>query len=152
MMKKPDSKKTVSPLVSADKIKELETQVQQLKEQQLRAQADYQNLVRRNQTDRAKLVKLATADLMANLLEHFDHLEMAAGQLQDPGLSMVIGQLQKVLQEYGLVEIEVLGRQFDVDTMEAVEKKGEGNKVVAVHSRGYRLNGEVLRHAKVIIG
>lgn len=159
-MKKPDNKQPVSPAVApnqvtdqiADQVKALETQVQQLKEQQLRAQADYQNLVRRQQEERAKFVKFANADLMLSLLENFDHLEMAAAQLKDAGLSMVLGQLQKVLQEYGLEEIKALDQPFDVQTMEAIDRQGEGEKVIKVQSKGYKLNGEVIKHAKVIIG
>jgi molecular chaperone GrpE len=135
-----------------DQTHELAAQVQQLKEQQLRAQADYQNLVRRNQEDRLKFIKMATADLMLSLLANFDHLETAAAQLKDPGLNLVVGQLQKTLQEYGLEEIKALNQPFDVKTMEAVEKKGAGNQVIEVQSKGYRLNGEILRHAKVVIG
>jgi molecular chaperone GrpE len=133
-------------------VEALTAEVKALKEQQLRAQADYQNLVRRTQEDRAKLVKFATADLMLSLLVHFDHLEMAATQLKDAGLSMVLDQLQKDLKDYGLEEIKALGQDFDVNTMEAVDKTGEGEKVVKVQSKGYKLNGEVIRHAKVVIG
>ena len=133
-------------------VKDLAVQVQLQKEQQLRAQADYQNLVRRNQEDRLKFVKMATADLINSLLEPVDHLELAAEQLKNQGLGLIAGQIIKVFKEFGLTEIEALNQPFDVNTMEAVDKQGEGEQVLAVSKKGYKLNGEVLRHAKVIIG
>lgn len=135
-----------------EQIAMLTTQLQQQKEQQLRSQADYQNLVRRNQEDRLKFVKMATADLISSLLEPVDHLELAAKQLENQGLSLIAGQISKVFQEFGLTEIPALNQPYDVNTMEAVEKQGEGEKVLSVSQKGYKLNGEVLRHAKVIIG
>jgi molecular chaperone GrpE len=88
-----------------------------------RALADYQNLLRQSQQQRANLVRLANADLLLNILEPLEHLATASQQLQDQGLEMIINQLWKRLQENGLEEIEVLNKKFDVDTMEVVEKK-----------------------------
>jgi molecular chaperone GrpE len=81
-----------------------------------------------------------------------DHLVLAAVQLKDKGLDMVVNELQMTLREQGLEEIQVMGKAFDVATMEVVEKQNKAEKVTAVVSRGYRLNGEVIRHAKVVLG
>lgn len=125
---------------------------QQAQERERRALADYQNLVRRNREERIAVFKLAGKELMEKLLPALDNLNKAAEHLNDQGLNMVVQELWRQLKEYGVEEIEVMGKKFDVNTMEAIEKKGKGEKVVAVMQRGYILNGEVLQHAKVVLG
>ena len=153
-----DGKAKTKPVTAAEEaaqqtqLQELEEQIHTLKEAQLRSQADYHNLVRRTQEDRAKLVKLATLGLVEDLLQPLDHLSMAAAQLKDAGLDMVIKQFWSVLNQQGLEELQVLGKPFDAHTMEVVDKVGDSETVTQVVSRGYQLNGEVIRHAKVVVG
>ncbi len=153
-------------------VEELQNQLQACKEQVFRAQADYQNLVRRNQQERANLIKLATQDVIEALLQPLDHLEMAAQQIDDAGLNMVVHQFHQVLSQFGVEEITCVGQEFNVELMEAVEsnhdqgqnrndKKGnkDGNtsrdvetmRVSKVTQKGYQLHGKVIRHAKVIV-
>ncbi len=144
-------KKTTQDQKLAAKVLELEQQLHQAQEKEKRSLADYQNLLRRTQEERLKSIKLANQTLLEELVQPLEHLEMAAGQLNDPGLNMVLGQLKKVLTEAGLAEIEVMGKEFDVNLMEVVEKQGEGNKVAQVVRKGYLLNGVVIQHAKVVL-
>jgi molecular chaperone GrpE len=127
-------------------------QLSDAQEQVLRAQADYQNLVRRQQDERQRLVALATHDLMSSLLQPLEHLELAAHQLNDPGLNMVIARLHQSLQEQGLEPIDPVDQPFDHTIMEAIEGSQEnGTKVIKVHSKGYKLNGHVIKHAQVVV-
>ena len=121
-------------------------------EREKRALADYQNLVRRSQAERLQVMKLAGVEFASVLLAPLDNLNRAASQLNDPGLNLVISQFNQTLAQVGLEEIKVLGQKFDVNTMEAVETQGGGEKVIGVVTKGYRLNGEVIAHAKVVLG
>lgn len=132
------------------KIEEVKEQLTQAQEREKRVLADYQNLIRRTQDERAKLIQMANRELVEALIQPLEHLELAAGQLQDKGLVMALEQLKRVLGEFGLEEIPVAGKAFEVETMEAVEGSGVG-KVKTVVRKGYRLNGTVLQHAKVIL-
>ena len=129
----------------------LQKQLADSLEREKRALADYQNLVKRNQEDRLKLIRLANKDLIETLLTPLEHLNLAAEQLDDQGLNMVVRDFWQVLEEAGLEEIYPKGEKFDLATMEVVEKKGEGDRVSKVVRRGYRLNGQVIQHAKVIV-
>ena len=121
-------------------------------ERERRALADYQNLLKQQQQQRANLVKLANADLAMAILEPLEHLTLVDQQLQDPALTMVVKQLWKKLNEIGLERLEVLGKQFDLDTMEVVEKTGSAKKVVKVLCHAYQLNGQLIQHAQVVLG
>jgi molecular chaperone GrpE (heat shock protein) len=76
---------------------------------------------------------------------------MAAENLKDQGLNMVVEQFWKELQNFGLEKLNVLNQTFNLNTMEVVEKQGEGEKVVKVVRQGYSLNGEVIQHAQVVL-
>ncbi len=114
-----------------------------------RALADYQNLVRRQQDDRQKLARLANLDFITSLLEPLEHLQLASAQLNDKGLQMIIVQLTEKLKAQGLETINPVGQLFDVTTMEAVDSQGEGKTVGNVVKIGWRLNDQVIQHAKV---
>lgn len=126
-------------------------------EKERRALADYQNLVRRNQEERTRMARFAALDFVETILEPLGHLSLAAQQINDHGLNMVVDQLWGKLNEAGLEEINPVGQRFDVSTMEAVHTEGsklgdDGMGLVKkVVTKGYKLNGEVIRHAKVAV-
>jgi molecular chaperone GrpE len=156
MMVKPTKKTTDDQQKLLQLVEELQNAVTKAQESEKRAVADYQNLIRRNQFERSQLVKLATKGLTQDLLQPLDHLALAAKQLNDPGLNMVISQFWQKLQEHGLEEINPVGEPFDVTTMEAVELNGKDQDdaslvVTQVRQKGYKLNGEVIQFARVVL-
>jgi molecular chaperone GrpE len=138
--------------IIVDELATIQQELTQAQEREKRALADYQNLVRRNQEERLKLLKLANRELIEALLQPIGHLTMAAQQINDRGLDMVVQDFWKVLEEVGVEEINPEGEKFDLETMEVVDKEGKGEVVTKVVKRGYKLNGEVIQHAKVIVG
>lgn len=134
-----------------NELKNLKKIIALCQEKERRALADYQNLLRQSQQQRANLVKLANADLLLSILEPMEHLTTASQQLRDQGLEMITNQLWKSLQAIGLEEVEVLNKKFDVNTMEVVDKKAKGEKVIEVLRKAYRLNGEIIQHARVVL-
>lgn len=122
------------------------------KDKEQRAIADYQNLIRRTREERAKVSRFAAQSLIEDLIEPLEHLTLASNQLNDAGLAMVKNQLWQSLSQHGLEEINPIGQKFDLETMEAVEKQSAGEIVISVTRSGFKLNDEVIRHAKVILG
>jgi len=138
---------------------EIETvrqQLAELTERERRLQADYQNVVRRTREDKLNHSKVATKLLVGDLLDPLSNLTLASEQLSDPGLRMVVAQLWKALSDHGVEQITVLGKPFDVATMEVVEsvvpEESDTAVVTTVIRPGYTLNGALLQHAKVAIG
>lgn len=148
----PKNEVHVSDEGSGEKDQELHSQLFQAQERERRALADYQNMLRRVDGERVQLIRFANQELLEELLPPFDNLHEASKQLQDQGLSLVLSQFKKVLNKYGIEEIEALGKKFDLDTMEAIDRRGEEDIVIQVMQRGYKLKDKVLIHAKVILG
>lgn len=153
---KSGSKDTVQDMNEHDAVDALQDQIVQAQDAERRARADYQNLVRRTQQERQQLIKLATKSLVSDLVQPVEHLSLAAAQLNDKGLDMVVHQFWQVLENHGLQEINPIDQDFDLETMEAVDTledvTEEDSVVKSVVKRGYRLNGEVIQHAKVVLG
>lgn len=123
----------------------------------LRALADYQNLLRQSLKDREEFVKYALANFLEDILPVYDHLKMSLNGLSDDdhknpwveGVKYVLKQFKEVLESKGVEEIKTIGEKFDHETMEALD--GQGEKVKQEVMAGYKLNGKVIRHAKVIV-
>ena len=123
----------------------------------LRALADYQNLLKQSAKDREEFVKYALSDFLHNVLPVYDHLKMSMAGLSEEeiknpwatGVTYVLKQFKDVLNQHGIEEIETVGKKFDHELMEAVD--GSGELVKQEVMPGYKLNGKVIRHAKVIV-
>lgn len=138
-------------VVKEEKIEELERAVKDWEERCKRALADYQNLERRTQEEKEKLVKSASEALIIKFLPVLDNLVKAAQHLNDEGLNLALRELREILAKEGLGKIEVLGRDFNPGEMEVVDtvKGEEENKVKKEFRCGYKLQGRVIRPAQV---
>lgn len=139
---------------SLDKqFEELQAALEQKEEAHRRVLADYQNVVKRAQDEKRQWLQVAAGDLVSDLLPSVDHLQLAMTHFPDPSLKMIVGEMERVLQQHGLERMKTVGETFDEQTMEAVETTaGKKDIVVAEQLAGYRFNGKVIRHAQVIVG
>lgn len=130
-----------------------QAQVEELTNHWKRAIADYQNLEKRYEKEKADFVQYANQTLVLKLLTALSHFERVQGYLKDDGLDLAIKEFKRVLAEEGLDEIEAVGREFNPEEMEAIELVfGEEGKVAEVVSKGYKLKGKVIRPVKVKVG
>ncbi|MDD4291796.1 MAG: nucleotide exchange factor GrpE [Clostridia bacterium] len=72
-------------------------------------------------------------------------------------LALINKQFDKVLADLGVEEIQVLDEEFDPTIANAVLKqkvkdKKKKNTVIAVVSKGYKLNGKILKYPQVVVG
>lgn len=131
---------------------DLVTELAAAREQALRAQADYQNLLKRTQHEQQQRLVEAKRAALAAFIDPIENLQRAAAQLNNEGLNLVTDMFASALQNLGVEVISPKGQKFDVRTMEAVQKFGEGDTVLEVISSGYKWGEHVLRHAQVVVG
>jgi molecular chaperone GrpE len=145
--------KQTQKLDKKDQVKKLQLELEESNAQKLRALADYQNLVKRTQVEKAEWIKFANTNLLIKLITIADNLEKAANHLDDPGLNMIKDEMQKLLAEFEVAKIEAEGQEFDPACMDCVDKaEGEEEIVLKVSQSGYKMADKVLRPAKVIVG
>lgn len=122
-----------------------------------RALADYQNLLKQTVKEKEDFVKYALTDFLHNVLPVYDHLKMSLYGLSEEdgknawaeGVRHVLKQFKDVLSQHGIEEIKTVGEKFDHNTMDAIDGSGEIVKQEVMP--GYKLNGKVIRPAKVIV-
>lgn len=140
------------------RIAELEAQ---LKDEQLRALANEQNLRRRHQQEIADTHKFAGQKFAVEMLPVKDYLEMAlldqSGNFDalKMGVQMTLNELQKAFDATQIKEINPkAGDKLDPNihqAMQAVASEQEPNTVVSVMKKGYTLSDRVLRPAMVTV-
>ena len=149
--KKDDAVKTVSPQPVVDDTAALIQERDDYKNKYLRALADYQNLDRRMCDERVEIRKSAEASVILDLLPFLDTLNQAEVFIKDPGLKMVKDTFIQQLASMGVKTIDVLNKEYDPYTAEAIEVVAgeQENIVVEVVRNGYMLFDKILRPAQV---
>lgn len=137
-------------------LEEMKNLATQFENSYKRALADYQNLQRRTQNEKAEWIRLSTRDFILKLLPVFDTLSLATKHLNDKGLTLSVDQFLKVLQEEGITKINAIGQDFDpalmeVVTTQEVDKKEKG-KVIDETRAGFMYYDTILRPAQVVVG
>ncbi len=127
----------------------------------LRLQADYDNLRKRVDRERADFQSYATSTLVARLLPILDNFERAidfkpgdgSGDALHDGMVMVYSQLLDELRREGLCAIKAVGEVFDPNIHDAVSTDPESdqpaNTVIEELQRGYLFQNRLLRPALV---
>ena len=140
-----------SALVSENE--QLKSNLEEMELNWKRALADYKNLVDRSNKERKQFTEFANEVLIMKFLAVYDSLEMLGKFNTDQGLALTIKQFGQVLKEEGLKEIAALGKEYDVNNMEAIEMvSGEKDMVVEVLTKGFYLKEKLLRPARVKVG
>lgn len=141
-------------------IKELEEKIEELKSGWQRTQADFVNYKKQVAEDRARMIKLANADLISELLPVLDNFQLAAKHMPDNlrddnwalGVQQVEKQFESILLDSGLEKIESVGQHFNPELHEAVEEV-ESNQETGIIteeiSSGYKYDDLVVRPARV---
>ena len=148
-----------------DEISVLQNEVEQLNDKYLRLYAEFDNFKRRTQKERVELLQTAGKDVIISMLPVLDDFDRAlkamdAGSEIKPikeGILLVDSKLKSILGQRGLKAIESMHKEFDTDYHEAITtipapSKELKDKVIDEVEKGYTLNDNVIRFAKVIVG
>ncbi|WP_131536898.1 nucleotide exchange factor GrpE [Pedobacter nototheniae] len=152
-----------APELSAEE--KLQAEVQQLNDKYLRLYAEFDNYKRRTQKERVELLQTAGKDVIVSLLTVLDDFDRALKAMEtaadiEPvkeGVLLVHNKLKGILAQKGLKDVESISKEFDTDFHEAItnvpaptpDLKG---KVIDEVEKGYTLNDNVIRFAKVVVG
>ena len=124
-----------------------------------RTAADFENYKKRRDRENQELMQFAQEITVVKILPTLESLEQALRnapqdqqfQTWSEGVIKIVQQLEKVLLEMGIEKIKSLGEKFNHELHEAVEMVdgGESGKIIEEVQAGYKLNGKVIRPAKV---
>jgi molecular chaperone GrpE len=138
-----------------------------------RTKADFENYRKRVARETSAALARGKADLARQLLPALDNLERALEAGDDvtardsalalreshevlvKGVAMVRDELHSRLESAGVESFDPTGEKFDPQVHEAIsvkpEEGTEAGVVVETVGKGYRLDGQVLRPARVVV-
>ncbi len=138
-------------------------EIEQLKDQLLRLNADFDNFRKRTSRDKQDWSRYASQTIVEKLLPVVDGLDAAALAINSSGQEaksvaegflMIQKQLLDILGQEGLAEIPALDQEFDPNVHEAVMTVActgdqKDNQIVMVLRKGYMYKDKVLRPSMV---
>ncbi len=120
---------------------------------------DFESYKRRMRFNAEQAKTEGVQSVIAMLIGVCDNFELAKQHLDGDNLKafeMIYAQFLQILHQFGVEEMDVLGKPFDALRMNALSKldRGEQNKdlVVEVYKKGYVMGDKVLRYAEVVVG
>jgi molecular chaperone GrpE len=125
-----------------------------------RTQADFENYRKRMARENAAAAERGAARLAKELLPALDHLELAlkaAAGHEDviKGFALVRDELIAALGKSGIQAFSPAGEPFDPNEHEAMAQQpsedAESGTVLEVYQQGFRINGQILRPARVVV-
>lgn len=135
------------------------------KDKYLRLTADFDNFRKQKNRERIELLSNASRDVISGLLPVLDVFELAmkANETSEDinavkeGFALIYGKLLGELEKKGLKPMESNGLPFNVDFHEAITEfpaptEEQKNTVIDTMEKGYLLNENVIRYAKVVVG
>ena len=144
-----------------EKIRLRDEEIANQKDTFLREKAELENFKKRLTKEKDDFVQFANERLLQELIQIEDNLERA---LEVPnatleslkeGVEMIQKQFSTFLKNQKVESIEAIGKDFDPTLHEVLNQQEseehEENTVIEEYSKGYTLNGRILRPAKVVI-
>jgi molecular chaperone GrpE len=150
----------------ADPAENMRRQIESLTGDLQRERAEFSNFRRRALTEKTQQAAQTGARLLTDLLPALDALDQffaaySAKAESDAtikaivdGVQLVHKQISRVFTEAGVEEFSPIGQEFDPAIMEALSQL-EGDVAVEtvnqVFQKGYRIEGRVIRPARVVV-
>ncbi|MCS6829548.1 MAG: nucleotide exchange factor GrpE [bacterium] len=127
----------------------------------LRTMADFDNYRRRTRQEMEEIRRIALEEFLRNLLRVMDNFERALQSAEESrsfeklleGVQLTYRQMQALLREAGVQPIEAVGKRFDPNVHEAVQRvessEHPDETVLEEVERGYLIQSRVLRPSRV---
>jgi len=142
--------------VELTEIEQLEKEITDLKESNLRTHADFQNIKKRLEKEKLSAIKNSHEKFSLDLLEVLDTLYLAEAHITDDsereGITNTITKLETVFKKYNISE--TLYDMFDPNEHQAIQtvsSEEENGIIVDVLRKGYKIHDKILRPAMVTI-
>lgn len=152
----------LSPEAPADALAKAVEEAAVHKDKYVRLLAEFDNMRKRHERDRAELIKYAHEEVIVECLKLYDDLERSLSAFKAKegtdanlvkGLEMVYNNMKELMGKYEVKPIESKGKAFDPNTQEVLMQQETlefpDGVVMEELEKGYTLGGRVVRTAKV---
>lgn len=145
------------------KLEEKEEEIKTLYDKLLRTQAEFENYKKRMEKEKNDLRKYAGEGILKEIIHTVDNLEIAIKHANESdqtesiseGIEIILRQLLKSLERFGVRGFDSAGEIFDPNKHEAMiqveSAEHEANTIIAESQKGYFLHDRLLRPALVTV-
>ena len=156
-----EEEKKLSPMEELqEQLKKKDTELAEQKNDFLREKADLENFRKRLVKDKADAVQFANERLLKELVQIDDNMNRAMStpnttlETLREGVEMIQKQFNTFLKNQKVEPIEAMGKIFDPSLHEVMtqmeSEEHDEDTVLQEYSKGFTLNGRILRSAKVV--
>ncbi len=144
-------------------VKNLEDEVQGLKDSKLRLLAEFDNFKRRTAKESVRMVEFANEGLIKTLLPVLENFERALDPTHKEsdidafykGVEMIYKGFYEALKKVGVEEVNPIGEEFDSEKHEAIMQVESADvpehHIALVMQKGYKIGEKMVQYAKVAV-
>ncbi len=140
--------------VSFNMSSELSSKLKESEDKYLRLFADFENFRKRVFKDKQDIVVSTKSNMLSSILDIDNDLSIAMNSVSDEvkeGISIISKKIDNFLKSQNVDVIQT--DEYDGELHDVVGLNSSNNtNVFAVVSKGYTVDGKVIRHPKVILG
>ena len=131
------------------------------KDKYIRILAEFENARKRNERERAELIKYAHEEVIIEVLGLYEDMERSLEAAKKftvdanivKGLDLIVGRMRELLKSYDVKPVDSVGKKFDPNCheamMQAESPEHEDGTIIEELQKGYWLGDRVVRTAKV---
>jgi len=143
-------------------IKNLEEELHNLKERNIKLLAEFDNFQKRTIREKDRMNKYQGFNLIKDFLPVFDDLDRTINHSNEEesnsvfeAVNMINSKIETILSKYSIEAFESINKNFDPNFHEALleveSDELEKGKILEEYERGYIYNDKIIRHAKVVV-
>ncbi len=151
------------PLSPEQRVEQLTRENEELQDKFVRLMADFDNYRKRASKEKRDVIQFGNEALLKDILPIIDNIERlltysyGEGNWKSfqEGIELLLAETGKTLAKYGVEPIEALGKEFDPNVHQAIQRSETdqvaANTVLEVYQKGYTYRGRLLRPSVVIV-
>jgi len=154
--------------VEVDEVEVLNQKLRDCEDKYLRTNADFENIKRRMEKEKAVAISYAHEQFARDLLPIIDSLDMALNTCKNDecdvsdnlldkvkeGIDLTIEQFKKTFEKHGIELVEIdegFNPNFHEAVMQLESNEKKSGEILEVFQKGYKIKDRVLRPAMVSI-
>lgn len=137
-----------------ERLIELEGKLVESEDKFLRLYADFENYKKRVSKEKIDLVTNTKNNMLSTILDIDNDLSIAVNNLDNSakeGVSLIIKKMEALLVSNNVESIQTETYDSEIHEVIGVNSK-DNNEILAVVSKGYSIDGKIVRHPKIILG
>jgi molecular chaperone GrpE len=150
-------------LTPEQRAEQLAKENEELQDKFVRLMADFDNYKKRAGKEKSDVIQFGNEGLLKDILPVIDNIERlltysyreGTWKSFQEGIELLLAEINKTLAKYGVEPIEALGKPFDPNVHQAMQRaetdEVDANTVVEVYQKGYLYRDRLLRASLVVV-